>query len=104
MGRNLDDAAVARYRRDGYLAPSRAFSASQAEAWRRDLVRCCGEVERPVSNTGIRQPSTRVKPYLLFPWAAELVRHPGILDAVEDLLGPDILVFHTTLWWKAAGS
>ena len=104
MGRILDDAAIARYRRDGYLAPLRAFPASQAEAWRRDLLRCCGEAERPVSAAGIRQPSSRVKPYLLFPWAAELVRHPGILDAVEDIVGPDILVFHTTLWWKPAGS
>jgi ectoine hydroxylase-related dioxygenase (phytanoyl-CoA dioxygenase family) len=68
------------------------------------VLRCCGEAERPVSDTGIRQPSTRVKPYLLFPWAADLVRNPAILDAVEDVIGPDILVFHTTLWWKPAGT
>jgi hypothetical protein len=42
-----------------------------------------------------------VKPYLLFPWAAELVRHPCILDLVEAVIGPDILVFHTTAWLKA---
>ena len=45
-----------------------------------------------------------MKPYLLFTWAAELVREPAILDAVEDLIGPDILVFHTTMWWKTKGS
>jgi ectoine hydroxylase-related dioxygenase (phytanoyl-CoA dioxygenase family) len=45
-----------------------------------------------------------VKPYLLFPWAAELVRHPAILDSIEALIGPDILVFHTTVWFKAARS
>jgi non-haem Fe2+, alpha-ketoglutarate-dependent halogenase len=36
----------------------------------------------------------------LFPWAAELVRHVSILDLVEAVIGPDILVFHTTVWLK----
>lgn len=104
MGKVLDEMSVARYRRDGYVTPLQACSAGQAEAWHQDVLRCCGEAERPVSEAGIRQPSTRVKPYLLFPWAAEIVRHPAILDAVEDVIGPDILVFHTTLWWKPAGN
>lgn len=37
------------------------------------------------------------------PWAAELVRHPRVLDAVEDIIGPDILVYTTTLFTKEAG-
>ena len=47
-----------------------------------------------------RHASNRVKPYLLFPWAAELMRHASILDLVEAVIGPDILVFHTTVWLK----
>src|SRR4029077_4852985 len=47
-----------------------------------------------------RHASNRVKPYLLFPWAAELVRHASILDLVEAVIGPDIMVFHTTVWLK----
>ena len=31
---------------------------------------------------------------------AELVRHTSILDLVEAVTGPDILVFHTTVWLK----
>lgn len=104
MGKLLDELAVARYRRDGYVTPLTACSAAQAETWHQDIRRCCGQAERPESSAGIRQPSNRVKPYLLFPWAAEIVRHPAILDAVEDVIGPDILVFHTTLWWKPAGT
>ena len=49
---------------------------------------------------GRRQASNRVKPFLLYPWAAKLIRHKGILDAVESLIGPNILVFHTTVWFK----
>jgi ectoine hydroxylase-related dioxygenase (phytanoyl-CoA dioxygenase family) len=42
------------------------------------------------------------KSYLLFNWADQLVHHPRILDAVEDLIGPDILVYHSTLFLKEA--
>ena len=100
----LTDAQVAAYERDGVVFPLTAFGAGQAETYRRALVRDCAQAERPVSDAGIRQPSARVKSYLLFPWAAELVRHPAILDAVSQVIGPDILVFHSTVWFKPAGS
>ena len=40
------------------------------------------------------------KSYLLYGWADAIVHHPKVLDAVEDLLGPDILVYHSTMWIK----
>jgi non-haem Fe2+, alpha-ketoglutarate-dependent halogenase len=42
----------------------------------------------------------RSMPYLLLPWAAKLARDPRILDKVEDLLGPDILIFTSTFFIK----
>lgn len=42
----------------------------------------------------------RFKPYLIFKWAAELVRHPGVLRAVEQVIGPDILVWAAGLFIK----
>ncbi len=44
------------------------------------------------------------KSYLLFDWAEKLIRHSAILDAVEDLIGPDILVYHATMWIKDPGT
>ena len=44
------------------------------------------------------------KPHLLFPWVDEIVHAPEVLDAVEDLIGPDIRLFHLTAWPKDAGS
>ena len=35
------------------------------------------------------------KSHLLFDWADRLVRHPRLLDAVEDLIGPNIVVYHS---------
>ena len=104
MPQILTDAQVATYERDGFVAPMTAFDPARAEELRLALMRDCAEVARPASEAGLRQPSTRVKSYLLFPWAAALVRHPAILDAVAQVIGPDILVFHSTVWWKPAGS
>ncbi len=42
----------------------------------------------------------RFKPYLIFRWAAELVRHPGVLRAVEQVIGPDIMVWAAGLFIK----
>ena len=84
------------YRRDGYLPGRRLLSAAEAERLRDDCLRTCAEPlvlgdQNPYSLK--RHASNRVKPYLLFPWAAELVRHASILDLVEAVIGPDILVF-----------
>jgi ectoine hydroxylase-related dioxygenase (phytanoyl-CoA dioxygenase family) len=88
---------VRRYEADGYLPGRPLLDAAETARARAGCERHCG----PVMLDGARrQSSNRVKPYLLFPWAAELVRHPRILDCVADLIGPDILVFHTTVWLK----
>ncbi len=99
----LDQVAVSHYHDEGYLFPLRAFTAAVAATYRQQVERTCADAT-PRSPHAAVSPSYRVKPYLLFPWAADLVRHPKILDAVEDLIGPDILVFHTTTWWKTKGS
>lgn len=99
----LTEEAVRLYRERGFYFPLRAFSADVAAGVRADVERTCGGTPDPAAaRTGTV--SYRVKPYLLFRWAADLVRHRVILDAVEDLIGADILVFHTTMWWKTAGS
>jgi non-haem Fe2+, alpha-ketoglutarate-dependent halogenase len=94
---------VESYRRDGYLPGRPLLSMAEAARFRKDCLRTCAKPielgdQNPYSLK--RHASNRVKPYLLFPWAAELVRHPRILDAVEAVIGPDILVFHTTAWLK----
>jgi ectoine hydroxylase-related dioxygenase (phytanoyl-CoA dioxygenase family) len=97
----LSTVDIEHYQRQGYIAGRPLLSPAETARWHRDCARCCG----PQNKDGIRrQASNRLKPYLLFPWAAELVRHRGILDAVERLIGPDILVFHTTVWLKEPNS
>ena len=50
------------------------------------------------------QGNLRHKTHLLFTWADELVHHPEILDAVEDVIGPDILCWTTNFFIKEASS
>src|SRR3712207_6753386 len=38
--------------------------------------------------------------YTFLPWVEKLVRHPKVLDAVEDVIGPDILVYWATFFVK----
>jgi ectoine hydroxylase-related dioxygenase (phytanoyl-CoA dioxygenase family) len=42
----------------------------------------------------------RTMPYLVLPWAAKLACDPRILDVVEDLLGPDLLIYTSTFFIK----
>jgi ectoine hydroxylase-related dioxygenase (phytanoyl-CoA dioxygenase family) len=94
MPKNLSDADVAHYRDHGYVSPFPVLSA-------KDVARLRGSLERYEQNVGhpIDFPE-KSKSYLLFDWADELVHHPKIIDAVEDLIGPDILVYHSTTWIK----
>lgn len=45
-----------------------------------------------------------IKANLLFDWVYELGRHGKLLDAVEDLIGPDILMTNATFRIKNPGS
>ena len=98
MVKALSDAQVARYRRDGFHFPVRVLAADEARAYRTRLE----DQERALG--GPLQGNMRHKVHLLFTWANELARHPAILDAVEDVIGPDILCWSTTFFTKEARS
>lgn len=98
MGKRLTAAAIERYERDGYYFPVPVLSTAEAAAHRERLER----VERDLG--GPLRGIYRIKPHLLLTWLADLVRHPAVLDAVEDVLGPDILCWNTSFFTKEARS
>lgn len=98
MGKRLSPEAIAQYERDGYYFPVRVLSHEEAREQRERLER----VERDLG--GPLRGVYRVKPHLLFTWLADLVRHPALLDAVEDVLGPDILCWNSSFFTKEARS
>jgi non-haem Fe2+, alpha-ketoglutarate-dependent halogenase len=97
VSQRLSAAALERYRRDGLYFPIAALTAAEAREYRSRLER----VE--AAHGGRLSGELRSKPHLLFTWLADLVRHPVILDAVEDLLGPDLLVWSSSFFIKEAG-
>jgi non-heme Fe2+,alpha-ketoglutarate-dependent halogenase len=98
MTKKLTAAQIAQYERDGFICPVDAFSPGQAAAWEARLE----AFERAEGRKMAR--GHNFKQHLLFPWVDEIVRAPEVLDAVEDLIGPDIRLFHLTVWPKEPGS
>ncbi|MAZ87547.1 MAG: phytanoyl-CoA dioxygenase [Cellvibrionaceae bacterium] len=98
LNASLSSEQVQHYRQQGYLFPLPVLSDTEA-------IRLRAELEGGEKMQG--KPLDRLqcnKSYLLFDWADELVHHPAILDAVESLIGPDILCYMTNLFTKEAGS
>jgi len=92
----LNPAEVAGYRRDGYHFPVRVIPEAEALALRRRLEAFEAIEGKPLAG------NYRHKVHLLFPWAWELIHRPEILDAVESVIGPDILSWSTTFFIKEA--
>jgi non-heme Fe2+,alpha-ketoglutarate-dependent halogenase len=92
---------VRRYRHDGYLFPFRALSAKEVAAALAGLARFESRLGKPL---GEADRIWRSAGYVFLPWVADLVRHPRILDAVEALIGPDILVYASTFFIKEPAS
>lgn len=84
MPKVLTPDQTARYERDGCLCPVTIMPEADAAVHRRRLE--AAEAEHGPMHY-------RVKPHLIFRSAAELGRNPALLDAVEDILGPDILLW-----------
>ena len=92
---SLSAEAVRQFHAEGYYAPLRVLSTEQAAAIRRHLE------EYEARSGGLRGP-LRHKSHLLFTWLDALIREPRILDAIEDLIGPNILCWGTSFFIKDA--
>ena len=92
----LSEQQVEQFQRDGYVAPIRVMSTAQAAALRGRLE----AFER--TQGGPLKGSLRHKTHLLFTWLNDLVRSEGIVDAIEDLYGPDLLCWTTNFFIKEA--
>jgi non-haem Fe2+, alpha-ketoglutarate-dependent halogenase len=94
--RVLSRGDVDAFRNDGYVFPLRALDAAQTARYRLALESAEARVGGPL------RAAMRSKPHLFLAWAAELVRCPAILDAVEDLFGPNLLCWSSSFFIKDA--
>jgi hypothetical protein len=88
---------VDEYHRDGYYASLRVLSPEEARACRDRLE--AFEAERG----GPLRGDLRHRAHVYLVWLDELVRHPRILDAVEAVLGGNLLVWSSSFFIKEGG-
>ena len=84
------------YRRDGLLFPLPALSAAEVEYFRA----CHDELDQRLGGrpTAVEKGDR----HLDIKWICDLATHPRVLDAVEDIIGPDILIHSSTIFTKYA--
>jgi ectoine hydroxylase-related dioxygenase (phytanoyl-CoA dioxygenase family) len=89
------------YWNDGYLFPINVANASQSNNWRNSLEK----IEQDWLDNGLKLPLNtykRVNAQVVMPLACEIGLHAPILDAVEGILGPDVMLYSVEFLTKEA--
>jgi ectoine hydroxylase-related dioxygenase (phytanoyl-CoA dioxygenase family) len=94
MPKLLPPREIARFETDGYTGPVRVLDEAEAARHRAAYE----SVERRYPGDLKKM---KTKAHLLCPWVDEIARHPRVLDAFEDLIGPDILCYSMAFRVKA---
>jgi non-haem Fe2+, alpha-ketoglutarate-dependent halogenase len=84
------------YHQDGLLFPLPALSAAEVEHFRA----CHDDLDQHLGGrpTAVEKGDR----HLDIKWICDLATHPAVLDAVEDVIGPDILIHSSTIFTKYA--
>jgi non-haem Fe2+, alpha-ketoglutarate-dependent halogenase len=82
---------------NGFLFPIPALTPREITTCLAGLERLEAEIGSPVAEADIKW---RSHAYAHSPWFNDLIRHPRILDAVEDVIGPDIMAWTSTFFIK----
>lgn len=97
MLKKLSTTQVRDYRANGYLYPLDGLTAGEVARYREELRKT--EAHLGGSLMAIDK-KFRGNLHFMCRWVDELARTPAILDAVEDLLGPDILLYTSRFFIK----
>ena len=98
MPKLLTKTQIETFWRDGCVFPIRVMSEADAAALRDRLETFERETGGPLKG------ALRHKSHLLFAWLADLVRNDNIVDAVEDLYGPNLFCWTTNFFIKEANN
>jgi non-haem Fe2+, alpha-ketoglutarate-dependent halogenase len=98
MPLRLTSRQIEQYQREGFVHPIRVMAEDEAVALRRHIEAFESAQGRPLHGTQITKCALR------FPPVYDLARSAEVLDAVEDLIGPDILMYQNGAWFKEPDS
>ena len=92
------------YEENGYLCPLSVFSDSETQIFRRQFDDYTEENKERLSKLIPRERrAVYGLTHLSLPWVYEIVSHPRVLDAVEGVLGPNLLVWGSDWFVKFPG-
>ena len=95
MPKRLSKAEIGRYRDQGYCSPITVLAPDDAAAF-------LARLDRAVAGRAEAAAVLKMKSHLVFGCLDELLHLPAILDAVEDLLGADILAWSSSIFAKGS--
>ena len=93
----LSQEQVDSYRYSGFLFPVPALTPDEVATCLAGLQRLELALGSPVAEADVKW---RSHAYAHSPWFNTLIRHKRILDAIEDVIGPNILVWTSTFFIK----
>lgn len=101
MAGSLTRAQIEAFHRDGCVFPITVLEPAEAATFRTAFERYQADYQRRV----LAQPPADREDWLVFPhlrhgWAFDLVTHPRVADAIESILGPDLMIWDAKLFPK----
>ncbi|MDA9653314.1 phytanoyl-CoA dioxygenase family protein [Candidatus Pelagibacter sp.] len=91
---NLSSNQLKQYEDEGFVSPINIFSKEKAKEIRNEIELIEKQMPKELDKSG------RYNAHLISPLLDEVTHNPKILDAVQSLIGEDILVCGTTLFIK----
>lgn len=98
---SLSEDQVAQYWRDGFLFPLPVMSAEKATSLRKTLE----AVEARYADDTLPQDVSsylRTSPHVVMPFVCDMALDTAVLDAVEGILGPDLMIWGADFFIKEA--
>jgi len=97
MKKNIEEMKI-KYKRDGVVFPLPALNKEEIIEAQQGYLSLCRD------NSIVLEGHQRLFGHLLYPWVAKIASHPAILEKVEALIGPDILLWVSEFNAKAPNS
>jgi len=94
MTKHLTEEQVESFKENGFISPMDGLTAAEAQ----ECLECLEDYEKRTGNAA--QDSLTLKSHLPFGLFSRVIRNDKVLDAVEDLIGPNILCWGSSFFVK----
>jgi ectoine hydroxylase-related dioxygenase (phytanoyl-CoA dioxygenase family) len=91
MANKLSRRQITQYERQGIVFPIKALSSEEVSYFN-------SEFEALIKHCGLQKRLDNL--HLFFEWAHRLATHDAVLDAIQDVIGGDLLVYSTLVFYK----